>query len=99
MQLTWTRGEWQVAADLLRAAANHLEAQGKEQLWPPEELTDTDLLARYPASGWRVAYRGGQAVGCFVTLDPDPLYWPEAPAGEALVMHKLAVHPKAQGKA
>lgn len=95
--LTFTRGDVDVASRVLTASAENLVGRGQE-LWTPQSLTPERLNRHYPQGGWRVAWRGGEAVGCFVLLDHDPLFWPGAPEGEALYLHKLGVHPAAQGQ-
>lgn len=97
MRLTFTRGDLAAASAVLIASASALVERG-EALWPPSSLRPERLLRQYPREGWRVAWRAGQAVGAYVLLDADPLFWPEAPHGEALYLHKLGVHPAAQGQ-
>ncbi|MBZ9712769.1 GNAT family N-acetyltransferase [Deinococcus multiflagellatus] len=94
--LTYTTGDLQAAAGVLQASAAQLEAQG-QALWPLASLTPERLARHYPAGGWQVAWRAGQAVGTYCLLDRDPPFWPDDPPGEALYLHKLAVHPAAQG--
>lgn len=95
--LTYTQGDLAAASGILTATASRLAERG-EPLWPLASLTPERLLRHYPAEGWRVAWQGGQAVGTFVLLPADPLFWPEDPLGEALYLHKLGVHPEAQGQ-
>ena len=96
-ELTFTSGDVGAASRVLVASAHALAARG-EALWPPESLTPERLARQYPPGGWRVASQKGAAVGCYVLLDRDPLFWPGDPAGEALYLHKLAIHPAAQGR-
>lgn len=95
--LTFTSGDVGAASGVLIASAQALAARG-EALWPPESLTPERLARHYPPGGWRVAWQADVAVGCYVLLDRDPLFWPEDPPGEALYLHKLAIHPAAQGR-
>ncbi|GAA5512980.1 hypothetical protein Dcar01_01704 [Deinococcus carri] len=95
--LTYTRGDLAAASAVLTATASRLAERG-EALWPLASLTPERLAQHYPAEGWRVAWQGGQAVGTFVLLDRDALFWPEDPPGEALYLHKLGIHPDAQGQ-
>lgn len=95
--LVLTKGDDKAASGVLIAAALHLKARG-EPLWPESSLTPERLARYYPQGGWRVAWRGGVAVGCLCLLDMDPLFWPEDRPGEALYLHKLAVHPDARGQ-
>jgi GNAT superfamily N-acetyltransferase len=96
-QLTFTRGDIEAASGVLTATAARLIERG-EALWPLPGLTPERLLRHYPLEGWRVAWRDGQAVGTFALLGTDPLFWPDAPPGEARYLHKLGVHPAAQGQ-
>lgn len=86
------------AREVLLAAAAALPGRGHEPLWPEGELEEAALTARYPGGEWRVALSDGQPLACCVLIDPDPLYWPEKPPGEALSLHKLAVHPQFGGQ-
>lgn len=95
--VTLTLGDTGAASGVLVAAALHLKARG-EPLWPESSLTPERLARSYPPDGWRVAWRGGAALACLCLLDTDPLFWPDDPPGEALYLHKLAVHPQAQGQ-
>lgn len=94
--LTLTSGDVQTASQILMASAAALAARG-QPLWPPQSLTPERLARHYPDAGWRVAWQDGQAVGTYVLLDKDDLFWPDDTPGTALYLHKLAVHPAAQG--
>ncbi|ACO45693.1 GNAT family N-acetyltransferase [Deinococcus deserti] len=95
--LTFTHGDVAAASSVLMASAVDRTARG-EELWLPQSLTPERLGKYYPPEGWQVAWHGGQPVGCYVLLDQDPLFWPDDPEGEALYLHKLAVHPEVQGR-
>ncbi|GHF33083.1 ribosomal protein S18 acetylase RimI-like enzyme [Deinococcus metalli] len=95
--LTLTTGDVDAASAVLIAAATALEARS-EPLWPPATLTPERLLKHYPAASWRVAWQGGRAAACMSLQDRDLLFWPEDAPGTALYLHKLAVHPDAQGR-
>lgn len=95
--LTFTQGDLPAAAGVVAATARHQEALGRT-LWPPESVTPERLARHYPAPSWHVAWREGRAVGAFSLLDADPPFWPDDPPGEALYLHKLAVHPSGQGQ-
>ena len=95
--LTYTRGDVQAASSVLMTSALDRAERG-EELWPPASLTPERLGRYYPEHGWHVAWQSDRPVGCYVLLEEDPLFWPEAPAGEALYLHKLAVHPEVQGQ-
>lgn len=96
-ELTFTSGDDVAASGVLIAAALHLKARG-EPLWPESSLTPERLARYYPPAGWRVAWRGDVALACLCLMDADPLFWPEDAPQEALYLHKLAVHPNAQGQ-
>ncbi|WP_034418169.1 GNAT family N-acetyltransferase [Deinococcus frigens] len=96
-ELILTSGNDSSASAVLIAAALYLKSRG-EPLWPESSLTPERLARHYPQGGWRVAWRGDVAVACMCLLDTDPLFWPEDSAGEALYLHKLAVHPDARGQ-
>ncbi|UBV43440.1 GNAT family N-acetyltransferase [Deinococcus taeanensis] len=95
--LTFTSGDLNAAAAVVRASARHLQAQGRT-LWTPESVTPERLARHYPAPTWQVAWRGAGPVGAYALLPSDPPFWPDDPAHEALYLHKLAVHPDAQGQ-
>lgn len=95
--VTLTCGDDLAASGVLIAAALHLKARG-EPLWPESSLTPERLARHYPQQGWRVIWRGDVAVACLCLLESDPLFWPDDAAGEALYLHKLAVHPEARGQ-
>ena len=95
--LTFTSGDVGAASGVLVASAQALTDRGVA-LWPPESLTPGRLARHYPPGGWRVAWQADVAVGCYVLLESDALFWPGDPPGEALYLHKLAVHPAAQGR-
>lgn len=96
LPLTLTSGDVQTASAILMASAEALAARG-QPLWPVQSLTPERLARYYPDSGWRVARQGDQAVGAYVLLEQDPPFWPDDAPGTALYLHKLAVHPAAQG--
>lgn len=95
--LRFTHGDLATASGILTATAARLTERG-EPLWPVPSLTPERLTRHYPPESWRVAWRSGQALGTFALLDRDPLFWPEDPPGAALYLHKLGVHPDAQGQ-
>ncbi|CAM3427115.1 N-acetyltransferase domain-containing protein [Deinococcus saxicola] len=96
-ELVFTEGDSAAASSVLIAAALCLKARG-EPLWPESSLTPERLARHYPQEGWRVIWRGDVAIGCLCLLESDPLFWPDDSAGEALYLHKLAVHPEGRGQ-
>lgn len=97
LELTYTLGDLDAASALLIQVAQDRVERG-EELWPPRSLTPERLERHYPRPGWRVAWHGGEAVGAYVLLGADPLFWPDDPPGEAAYLHKLGVHPGWQGR-
>ena len=97
MDLTFTRGDLGAASAVLTATAAQLLERG-EPLWPLPSLTPERLTRHYPPQGWRVAWQRGEAVGTYVLLEADPLFWPDDPPGQARYLHKLGIHPAAQGR-
>lgn len=97
MDLTFTRGDLGAASAVLTATAARLLDRG-EPLWPLPSLTPERLTRHYPPEGWWVAWHRGKAVGTYVLLDADPLFWPDDPPGQARYLHKLGIHPAAQGR-
>lgn len=97
MNLTYTLGDVQTASAILTASAEQLLARG-QALWPPESLTPERLLKHYPQETWRVAWQNNEPVGTYCLLDADSFFWPDDPAGQALYLHKLGVHPASQGR-
>lgn len=96
-ELTLTWSDVEAASRVLIATATHRAKRG-EPLWTPTGLTPERLSRHYPAQGWRVAWQGGQAVATYVLLDADTLFWPDDLPGVARYLHKLGVHPDAQGQ-
>lgn len=94
--LTFTTGDIAAASAVLTASAEQLLQRG-QALWPPETLSVPRLLKHYPQDTWRVAWQQGQAVATCCLLESDRLFWPHDPPGQALYLHKLGVHPRAQG--
>ncbi|WP_407569028.1 GNAT family N-acetyltransferase [Deinococcus altitudinis] len=97
---------------VLRASSLASEARGLP-MWTQESLDPARLEAQYPgAQGYagrlqdrladRVAERlkdrvAEQPVAVMLLVASDPVFWPGDPPGEALYLHKLAVHPDWQG--
>jgi GNAT superfamily N-acetyltransferase len=84
-------------ARLLLEAARWLEEKG-EPMWRPDELTPDALLAKYRPGEMRLGWLEGEPVATMVLQDEDPSFWPDAPTGEALFLHKLAVARRHAGR-
>lgn len=91
-----SRGDVRAASEVLQASAAHFAGRGLP-LWLPEHLTPQALAQSYPDGSWRVLRQGTQPNACYCLLPTDPEFWPDDPEGQALYLHKLAVHPAAQG--
>lgn len=82
---------------VLRASALACEARGLP-MWPQDSLTTERLSIQYPgAQGW-LGTLDDQTVAAMLLVPKDPQFWPDDPPGEALYLHKLAVHPGRQGR-
>ena len=81
---------------VLRASAQAQEERGLP-MWPQEALTAERLQRQYPGGQGYVGTQGGPAVAAMILVATDPHFWPHDPHGEALYLHKLAVHPDWQG--
>lgn len=78
-------------------AARWLEQTG-QPLWSPEHLTPEALLRTYGLQEMRLGRVAGEVVAAMILQGSDPLFWPEAPEGEALYVHKLAVRREWAGR-
>ncbi len=90
-------GRLGLCSDLLTRAALDLRARGLG-MWPPEIMREALLRQLAPESGWFLGVQEGVPVVTFCLIDEDPDVWPDAQAGEALSLHRLAVHPEWQGR-
>ncbi len=81
---------------IIREAADWLTNAGMT-LWGPEEIS-FEALARVAREGELVIGRvRGEAAACMYLHKEDTLFWPEARAGEAFYIHRLAVARKFKG--
>ena len=92
-----TKATCSVFSSVLQEAARALE-QRRQPLWSQADLTPEALQKAYPDSEMILGFWKGEAVAGMVLVTEDPAFWPDAPVGESLFIHKLAVLPKAQGK-
>nr|WP_293914658.1 GNAT family N-acetyltransferase [Deinococcus sp.] len=103
--MSWTTrlalpSELPEVAAVLQAAALALEKRG-QTLWPQEALSAAALTAQYldrqyPDGQRWLGELETRPVATMTLLVSDPHFWPDA-QGEALYLHKLAVHPEFQG--
>ena len=82
---------------VLRASALSFEQRG-QPMWTQDSLTPERLERQYPGGQGYLGWLEGRPVAAMILLPSDPAFWPEDPAGEALYLHKLAVHPDWQGR-
>jgi GNAT superfamily N-acetyltransferase len=81
---------------IIREAADWLTNAGMT-LWGPEEIS-FEALARVARDGELVIGRvRGEVAACMYLHKEDRLFWPEARAGEAFYVHRLAVARKFKG--
>jgi len=85
------------AVSILREAAQHFAKRGI-YVWTGDELRDDDFIAAASAGELYLGYTGAQAVATMLLQPADLLYWPEAAAGSALYIHKVAVRRAAAGR-
>ena len=82
---------------VLRASALSFERRGLP-MWTQDSLTLERLSAQYPGRQGYLGWLESQCVAAMILVPSDPHFWPDDPAGEALYLHKLAVHPGWQGR-
>ena len=86
-----------LAASWWSEAAAWQHANGKPG-WSPHEI-DLEAARRRIADGeLHIGFEAGAAFGCLALQADDAVYWPEAPAGAALYVHKLAVGKAFKGR-
>jgi hypothetical protein len=81
---------------ILLEAAAWLESRG-EPLWLPEEIDTGSVRRDVDAGHFVLAFVGDEAAGTARVTPTDELFWPEAPPGEALYVHRLAVRRRHAG--
>ncbi|MEO8023404.1 GNAT family N-acetyltransferase [Polaromonas sp.] len=89
--------EVSLVAEVLTAAAENLIARG-EMLWPPSEVNEA-AIHEHVRTGWYFMASDDEGpVGVFRFQLEDRHFWPEIPEGSSAFVHKVAVHPRAQGQ-
>lgn len=86
-----------LVADVLRSAAEALVHRG-QTLWDVRELTEAAVSDDVRAGMYYFAHDGEGPVGVFRFQLDDVIYWPEIEPGSSAFVHRLAVHPRAQGR-
>ena len=82
---------------VLQSSALSFERRGLP-MWTQDSLTPERLNAQYPGGQGYQGWLKGQPVAAMILIQKDSHFWPDDPAGEALYLHKLAVHPGWQGR-
>lgn len=67
------------------------------QLWTSQQLSVDEVSPDCAAGLFFVAWSGPVALGTMRLTESDPLFWPNAPKGEAIYLHRLAVRRSAAG--
>jgi GNAT superfamily N-acetyltransferase len=76
--------------EILHEAVSWMEKHG-ESLWTDEEVSSAAVEVDLLAGDYFFLLDGGQIVATFMMQDVDAYYWPEAKAGEALYLHRIAI--------
>ena len=79
-----------VVAEILMEAAAWAE-RAHEILWLESELEPEQILADVEAGQFYLAVHAGDTIGTLKYQLEDRLFWPDAVAGEAAYVHRLAV--------
>ena len=86
-----------IFADILKEAAEWLISKNMKN-WEPSRFNVENILKDCDLNELYLCYYGDEAAGCFRMQTADEIFWPEAPEGEALYIHKLAIRRKFAGK-
>src|SRR5712671_667204 len=78
------------AVAILREATEHFARRGIV-VWTREELRESEFVAAAAAGELVLGYCGEEPAATMLLQTLDPRYWPEAAAGTALYVHKVAV--------
>ncbi|OOG39902.1 hypothetical protein B0B52_14915 [Polaromonas sp. A23] len=89
--------ETPLVAEVLMAAAENLIRRG-EMLWSPSEVNEAAIQEHVRAGWYFMASDDEGPVGVFRFQLEDRDFWPEIPEGSSAFIHKVAVHPRAQGR-
>jgi GNAT superfamily N-acetyltransferase len=83
-------------AAVLTSAAEALVARG-QKLWDASDTCEAAVADDVRAGRYYIAHDDAGAVGVFRFELEDVVYWPEIERGSSAFIHRLAVHPRAQG--
>lgn len=89
--------DWDEAANLLSAAAHHLDSTGSG-LWSSDQISSDTLRNEYELSHLFWLLNQEKKVGLVFLMDKDYFFWPEPHIRSSLFFHKLAIHPEFSGK-
>lgn len=84
-------------AAVLTAAALALESRG-QALWKPADVAEAAIAGHVREGRYFLAEDEDGPVGAFRIDLEDPVFWPEMLPGSSAYLHKVAVHPRAQGR-
>lgn len=76
--------------ELYQHVVQYQNQQGQPQ-WQLADVSWEALTEIYHLEHFYIAKADDQIIGACILADYDPIYWPEAPLGESLYIHKLAV--------
>jgi GNAT superfamily N-acetyltransferase len=82
--------EASIVSEVLTEAAVWL-SERREPLWDLEQIGSDRVSPDCQAGLYFLAWSGPAAVGTMRLTDADPHFWPDAPVGEAVYLHRLAV--------
>jgi GNAT superfamily N-acetyltransferase len=89
--------EARLVAEVLTAAATHLAARG-HALWDLPEVSEEAIAPHVRAGLYFIADDEEGPVGVFRFQLEDRYFWPEITDNASAFIHKLAVHPRVQGR-
>ena len=84
-------------SSVLLEVAGWLEAKG-QPMWTADELAPGALLERYDLREMRLGMFSGEPAAAMVVQENDEFFWPDAPKGESLFVHKLAAARSLKGR-
>lgn len=89
--------ETQLVAEVLTSAASNLARRG-EALWDLSEVSEAAIKEHVRAGLYFIANDDEGPIGVFRFQLEDRHFWPEIPEGSSAFIHKVAVHPRMQGR-
>jgi GNAT superfamily N-acetyltransferase len=89
-------GEAALVSEILSEAALWIR-ELHEPLWELAQVSAAQVAPDCNAGYFHLAWSGQSALGTMRLTDEDPSFWPNAPPGEAIYIHRLAVRRAAAG--